>query len=129
MCRQFSPEELKEFKTEDVAYSWWQIKESKNFHGNRLFPNLSQLAAHVLALPHANSDAERIFSIVTDVLTKKRNRLSHEVLNSICIIRSYLQSANKTCVSTKFNENHLAKMTAKQIYCASPDEDNESSDP
>jgi len=50
----------------------------------------------ILSLPHSNADAERIFSIVTDVKNKKRNRMNIENLNAICKIRSNFQAQNIT---------------------------------
>lgn len=63
-----------------------------------------------MSLHHANADAEIIFSIVTDVRTKKRNKLSYEILNSICILRSYLQNNSLNCISFKCDNNHFNKM-------------------
>jgi len=51
----------------------------------------------ILSLPHSNADAERIFSIVTDVKNKKRNRMNIENLNAICKIRSNFQAQNIHC--------------------------------
>lgn len=56
---------------ESVKQFWWSLSKIKCFDENLLFPSLSKLAKIVLSLPHANADSERIFSIVTDVRTKK----------------------------------------------------------
>uniref|UniRef100_A0A0K8TX93 HAT C-terminal dimerisation domain-containing protein n=1 Tax=Bactrocera latifrons TaxID=174628 RepID=A0A0K8TX93_BACLA len=86
------------------------ITKMKNLNDNFLFPTISKLAKFVLTLPHANADSERIFSIVTDVRTKKRNKLSHANLTSICIIRSFLQDENLNCCIFQCKESHLKKL-------------------
>ncbi|KAJ8909744.1 hypothetical protein NQ315_014012 [Exocentrus adspersus] len=47
----------------------------KSFDGQFAFRNVARLAKLVLSLPHSNAECERIFSMVTDVKCKKRNRL------------------------------------------------------
>lgn len=95
----FTMEEKKSLECESVEKFWHRINKMKNFNDEKVFPILSNLSAHLLCLPHANADAERIFSIVTDVRTKKRNKLSNEVLNSICIIRTALQNSETNCIT------------------------------
>lgn len=46
---------------------WKNIFQKKNFNGKPSFPNLENLVHTVMSLPHSNAEAERIFSIVTDV--------------------------------------------------------------
>lgn len=47
---------------------------------------------------------------------KTRNKLSHEVLNSICIIRSHLQTKEIDCTKYKCDEKVLSDMDYKVIY-------------
>lgn len=51
---------------------WFNICKFRNFNDELFFPNFFKLVNIILALPHANADAERLFSIITDVRTKKR---------------------------------------------------------
>lgn len=101
---------------DEIEKFWWKISKIKNFNGEIVFPVLSNLAIHILSLPHANADAERIFSIITDVRTKKRNKLSNEVINSICIIRSSLNCSEETCISFKCTDNHFKNFNAVTLY-------------
>lgn len=55
----------------NVEEFWHDLSKLKTFEYNFVFPNLTFLYKNMLALPHSNADAERIFSIVTDVRTKK----------------------------------------------------------
>lgn len=111
-----SETEKKELIKDDIEKFWWKIGKMKNFNDELVFPQLSKLSLHILSLPHANADAERIFSVVSDVRTKKRNKLSHELLNSICIIRSSLDCSKQSCISFKCDENHFKKMNSKTVY-------------
>lgn len=65
---------------------WKKILDTKDFNGEKLFPTLEYLIEIVFSLPHSNVEAERIFSMVTDIKTKKRNRLSNETVSAICTI-------------------------------------------
>lgn len=79
------------------------------------FANLSKLAKLVQALHHSYSEAERIFSIVTDVKTKKRNKLD-DTLNSIAVIRSSFQDKNSSCVDYKVTKAYLDLHNYKNLY-------------
>ncbi|KAK4874341.1 hypothetical protein RN001_013701 [Aquatica leii] len=70
---QFEEEERDSLKTLTLEAFWFKMSNLKNYESHFL-------AAHCLILPHANADAERVFSVVTDVRSKKMNQLSHEVL-------------------------------------------------
>lgn len=86
-----------------------EMKAMKNGLGQQMFPNLAKLADVVLIMPHANADSERCFSIVTDVRTKKRNRMGGESLNAICVTRIAFKAKGIDCVSFKVRKEHLQK--------------------
>lgn len=55
---------------------WYEIGSSKDFTSdNHKFNYIGTLTKMILTLPHSYASAERIFSIVTDVKTKKRIRV------------------------------------------------------
>lgn len=112
----FSESQKVDMRKLDIEKFWSKICNLKNFNDDIVFPNFARLVPILMSLPHANADAERIFSIVTDVRTKKRNKLSHEVLNSICILRSYLQNNSLDCIRFKCDNNHFNKMKYKELY-------------
>lgn len=68
----FLEQEKKVLENMGIEEFWTKIQNMKNFNNEAVFINLSKLAKHCLVLPHANADAERIFSIVTDVRSKKK---------------------------------------------------------
>lgn len=80
-----------------------------------MFPNLEKLEYAILSFPHSNAEAERIFSIVTDVKNKKRNPITIETLNVICKIRSSFQAKNTDCRSFQVDSRYL-KLHNSQKY-------------
>ena len=70
----------------EIDEMWKNILEKKDFNDEPSFLNLKELIYAALSLPHSNAETERIFSIVSDVKNKKRNRISITCLDSICII-------------------------------------------
>lgn len=112
----FTENERQSLSMLDVEQFWAIICKSKNFNDNFMFPNFAKLINIILSMPHANADAERIFSVVTDVRTKKRNKLSHDNLSSICIISSHLQSNTSNCISFKCTDSHFKRMNFKELY-------------
>jgi hypothetical protein len=70
------------------------------------------LASIVLTLAHSNADAKRIFSVINDVKTRKRNRIGDDALNAICTVGSSFSSNNTNCTnfqvtSKSLQEGHL----------------------
>lgn len=57
-------EEGKPMQAAELCHFWQQIGKMSTISGAARFPNLTSLAKCVLALPVANADTERIFSIV-----------------------------------------------------------------
>lgn len=81
-----------------------------------MFPTLELLIEAIFSLPHSNAEAERIFSIVTDVKCKKRNRLSNSTLSAICIVRSSFQSSNINCINFNIDSTHLELHNSQHLY-------------
>jgi hypothetical protein len=95
---------------------WMKISQYKDFTGCFKFRNISKLASIVLTLPHSNAEAERLFSVVNDIKTKKRNRLGDNTLNAMCSIRSSFTSLNIDCTKFKPTDDHI-KLFTNGIYC------------
>lgn len=105
----------------EIDDMWMKIFETKNFSGEPMFPNLEKLVHAVLSLPHSNAEAERIFSIVTDVKNKKRNRLNIDTLNAICKVRSSFQARNIDCRTFQVEEKHLNLHNSQNLYSNTSD--------
>lgn len=95
---------------------WADISTIKNFQDELKFPNLGKLSKLILLLPHSNAESERIFSIVNDVKTKKRNRLGNDALNGVAVVRSAFQDSDTNCFSFPVTETHLKLFNKQQIY-------------
>lgn len=81
-----------------------------------MFPNLELLVESVLTFPHSNAEAERIFSIVTDTKTKKRNNLADDTISAICKIKSSFQAENITCVNFEVDSRHIELHNTQNLY-------------
>ena len=68
-----------------------QLGEIEN-DGLTLFEHFSQYAFSVNTIPCSNAFIERIFSTVSFIKTKIRNRMSITVLGSILLLKYYLQA-------------------------------------
>jgi len=93
-----------------------KILEFKGFNEEKIFPNLELLIETVLSFPHSNVKAEQIFSMVTDIKNKKRNKLSNSTLSAMCIVRSSFQTKNINCTSFKVDSRHLELHTSQNLY-------------
>lgn len=86
---------------------WKFIANIKDINDTIMFPELNKLLSIILCLPQSNAPAERTFSIVTDVMCPKRNKMSPYNLNALCIVRSYFQSRDMHCFDFEVNDRHL----------------------
>ena len=70
----------------------------------------------VRSLPHSNAEAERIFSILTDVKTCKRSKLSHDSVNSIAVIKTAFTARGETSSTISIGPNHFTLMSSNNLY-------------
>lgn len=99
----------------DKTEMWLEIRALQDFSGKYLFENIAKLALIILTLPHSNAESERLFSIVTDVRTKKRNKIGADSLNSVCVIRTKFKSEGVNCTNFSPTEQHF-KCFNKDMY-------------
>ena len=69
-------------------------------------------------LPNSNADPERMFSLLTDLKTKKRNSLSSSSVNSTCVFKSALKARGETPITMAIEEKHLSLMSPNVLYAA-----------
>ncbi|KAH1187615.1 hypothetical protein KIL84_020364 [Mauremys mutica] len=86
-----------------------------DYSGQFMFANISELAKKVFTLPHSNAACERIFSMVTDIKTIKRNRMTTKTLNSSVVIRSTLKAKQEKCSNFVITIKHLY-LHCKNMY-------------
>ena len=58
---------------------------------------MKRLVQACLIVPQGNSDVERIFSMLNDILTKKRLSLDQQNVKALTFIKSYMTSSNLMC--------------------------------
>lgn len=100
----------------EIDEMWSKIFEKQNFDDEPMFPNLEKIVYAVLSLPHSNAEAERIFSIVTDVKNKKRNRINVDTLDAICKTRSTFQANNVDCRTYEIDSKHIDLHNSENLY-------------
>ncbi|KAL6417908.1 hypothetical protein ACFW04_014250 [Cataglyphis niger] len=82
----------------------------------RTYPNIKSLLNAIRSLPNSNADPERTFSLLTDLKTKKRNKLLSACINASCVLKSALKTRKKTILDMEINENHLSCMSLDKLY-------------
>jgi len=100
----------------EIDEMWAKILEFKDVNEEKMFPNLELLIETVLSFPHSNAEAERIFSMVTDIKNKKRNRLDSSTLSAMCIVRSSFQTENINCTNFETDSRHLELHTSQNLH-------------
>lgn len=112
----FSEQEKNDFlKCENILEFWTKLSKLKNFDEEYPFKNVSTLALIILVLTHGNADVERVFSMVTDVKTKKRNRLLTDTLSDVIRIKLDMAAWQTCCTNYPTNNNHF-KFFNKFMY-------------
>lgn len=112
----FDEEQKKILTSLELDEMWHKIVTYKDFNDEIIFPNLKLLIEVVLSFPHSNAEAERIFSIVTDVKNKKRNRLSNDTVSAICVVRSSFQAEGINCINFEIDPRHLELHNTQNLY-------------
>ncbi|XP_066582012.1 protein FAM200A-like [Prorops nasuta] len=89
---------------------WIAICSAQNEKEELRYPQLRKLLSVVRSLPHSNAEAERCFSMLPDIKSKRRNRLVHETVNATCVIKYALRISNETPISMNITKKHLQIM-------------------
>ena len=98
---------------------WGKVGAITNGTETLQFPMLSAFMKSLLVLPHSNADTERIFSQITLIKTKVRNKLSTQTVNALLITKDAILDCTKF---TPTNEMVKA-MDSSTIYQNSNIED------
>lgn len=103
-------ENLLELSVEEF---WYKLANIKDFNDVFEYACIAKLARLCLVLPHSNAETERVFSVVTDVKSKKRNKIGSDALNAVSVIRF---SNNNCCQGFQVSNDHLKLMRSKNLY-------------
>jgi hypothetical protein len=90
--------EVRLFVIQDVSDVDGRLSEFwKAVDDTSKFPLLVYLARAAMSLPHGNSDVERLFSTLSEVVTIKRNRLQAQSLQSLLLVKAYMHARDLSC--------------------------------
>ena len=64
--------------------TWWKTNHKQ-------YPTLAMVAKNLFCIPATSANCERAFSTLTDVVTKKRNRLHAETTRKLTFLKHNLQ--------------------------------------
>ena len=87
---------------------WKSIFEVRDF-GEFKFPIIKKVARFALSIAEANGDVERLFSQISHVISKDRNKLSVNTIKGLLITKSYLQT-NGTCLSFSLDDSMMTSI-------------------
>ena len=90
-ARLYTIVDLPENGSGSVEGHWLQV------YNDGRFPLLTALARASFTLPHGNADVERLFSQLSDIVTKKRNRLQSLSIQSLLITKAFCAAHDLTC--------------------------------
>ncbi|XP_015121235.1 uncharacterized protein LOC107044020 [Diachasma alloeum] len=76
---------------------WIGVRRLKNKNGERTFNDVANFALRALTLPTSNADIERIFSVMTIVKNKLKNRMLLPMLVAIIRIKVHLRVYGHCC--------------------------------
>jgi len=100
----------------DFDNAWKTILAAKKADGTFKYPTLTKLINAIRSLPNSNADAERTFSMLTDVKTKKRNKLSAIHVQAMCVFKLNLRARGKTAQTMDVDTRHLALMSSENLH-------------
>lgn len=95
---------------------WSEIRKFRDAADINPFQELAMAAVSVLSLPHSNAEVERLFSQMSVVESKLRNRMSLQTLNSIPYVRYGLKLSGEACYEHKLPDNVLQLYGTSAAY-------------
>ncbi|XP_014474937.1 PREDICTED: uncharacterized protein LOC106744562 [Dinoponera quadriceps] len=88
------------------------------------YPNLRNILSAIRALPNSNADRENTFSILTNLKSKKRNKLSSVCVNATCVLKSALKMRGESAINMEITSQHLSRMLSDKLYPECPKKEN-----
>lgn len=96
---------------QDVISHWKRMTTEHNI------PILAKLVRACLILPHGNADVERLFSMMSDIVTDKRSCLDQQSIRALTFIKSHLTAHNQLCHTMPITDQLRERVSsAKQLY-------------
>ena len=101
---------------QDTVGFWSDVWQFRDAAGINPFKELAMAAVSVLSLPHSNAEIERVFSQMSVVKTKLRNRMSLQTLNSILYVRYGLKLSGQACYEHQLPDTVLRQFGTSAAY-------------
>lgn len=99
---------ISEMKTDEFWHNIMTTTDCKH---------LAKFVLSILSLPHSNSDCERIFSVVNNIKTKKRNKLITSTINGLLLTKECVRNNGKgDCKKFVPTEEMFARLKDKKKY-------------
>jgi len=109
-------EQREKLKHLDFDNAWKTIVATKDTDGNLQYPMICKLINTIRSLPNSNADAERVFFMLTDIKTKKRNSLNPIHVQALCVFKSNLKARGHTAQTMTIDARHLTLMSSENLH-------------
>ena len=93
---------------------WKIVMKLRDEHGSPKYPDLTVLVSAIMTFPHSNADAERAFSMLTEVVKNLRTYLAHETVDAIRVMKSGVIANGSVC--NHIDGDHLFLMISENLY-------------
>lgn len=103
-------------ETTNTLAFWAEVMKNRDSAGINPYEDLASAAVSVLSLPHPNAEVERLFSQMSVIKNKLRNRMSLQTLSSILYIRYGLRLAGDACYEHKLPDKVLQLFGTSAAY-------------
>jgi hypothetical protein len=97
---------------------WKKVTDARNLGGNLLYPNLRKIVSVLFSLPFSNAPAERLFSLLRNIKTEKRNRLKEQSLVALMQSSCRIQDMRKTYRDERPRYSHAAHFDVTERFTA-----------
>ena len=75
--------------SKDPMEFWFKVRKEKSADGNQVYPLISKFMISLLIIPHSSAAVERVFSRVSLIKTRKRNRLGTDTMNGLLLTKQH----------------------------------------
>ncbi|GFS19858.1 retrovirus-related Pol polyprotein from type-1 retrotransposable element R2 [Elysia marginata] len=95
---------------ERVDKLWGKIAMIRCADSDPKYARLSSVMLGLLAIPHSNADAERVFSLVRKNKTEARASMSRQLLSDIIILKASMLANEMVCHTFELSKDVLLKL-------------------
>ena len=95
---------------------WIQTFGTRQANYALMYPNFEKVLNIIRTLSNSNADAERAFSMLTELVSKKRNHLSSRGVNGSCTTASALMARGEKPQALDVTADYTRRMTSEHLY-------------